>query len=191
MTTAPFGPLEFQLVLLRRMADHQPGLVEDARHELSASLAEMREANRRWQAMVRAPRGRGSLRRYRSVLGEPESSVHRRIGDLECDALLWPVPLWPGLRFEVMVAPGGAVWNEWLVRAPGASGPELRTIDDLHPWSCTVDEVARAFPPARPMEGSAPSRWALAITDPGTGTPYVAEFTWGLFQRLLQGTPQA
>ncbi|MGY4904889.1 hypothetical protein [Streptomyces sp. 900116325] len=190
MTAAPFGPLEFQLVLLRRMADHQPGLVEDARHELSASLAEMREANRRWQAMVRAPRGRGSLRRYRSVLGEPESSVHRRIGDLECDALLWPVPLWPELRFEVMVAPGGAVWNEWLVRAPGASGPELRTIDDLHPWSCTVDEVARAFPQARPMEGSAPTRWALAITDPGTGASYVAEFTWGLFQRLLPGTPQ-
>ncbi|MET8534585.1 hypothetical protein ABZV67_22320 [Streptomyces sp. NPDC005065] len=190
MTAAPFGPLEFQLVLLRRMADHQPGLVEDARHELSASLAEMREANRRWQAMVRAPRGRGSLRRYRSALGEPESSVHRRIGDLECDALLWPVPLWPELRFEVMVAPGGAVWNEWLVRAPGATGPELRTIDDLHPWSCTVDEVARAFPPACPMEGSAPTRWALAITDPGTGAPYVAEFTWGLFQRMLQGTPQ-
>jgi hypothetical protein len=40
------------------------------------------------------------------------------------------------------------------------------------------------------MEGSAPTRWALAITDPGTGAPYVAEFTWGLFQRLLQGTPR-
>ena len=101
---APFGPLQFQLVLLRRMADHQPDLVEDARHELSASLAEMREANRRWQAMLRAPRGRGALRRYRSVLGEPESSVRRRVGDLECDALLWPLPLWPGLRFEVMAS---------------------------------------------------------------------------------------
>lgn len=198
MTIVPFGPLEFQLVLLRRMADHQPDLVEDARHELSASLSEMREANRRWQgggashalkAMgeVGAPRGRGSLRRYRTVLGEPESSVHRRIGDLECDALLWPVPLWPDLRFEVMIAPGGAVWNEWLVRAPGAAGPELRTIEDLRPWSCTVDEVARAFAPARPMEGSAPTRWALAITDPVTGALYVAEFTWGLFQRLLPG----
>ncbi|MFF1834274.1 hypothetical protein ACFVXE_08715 [Streptomyces sp. NPDC058231] len=187
MTTTPFGALEFQLVLLRRMADHHPDLVEDARHELGASLAQMREANRRWQAMVRAPRGRGSLRRYRSVLGEPESSVPRRIGDLECDALLWPMPLWPDLRFEVMVAPGGAVWNEWLVRAPGAAAPELRTVEDLRPWSCTVDEVARAFAPARPMEGSAPTRWALAITAPGAGSPCVAEFTWGLFQRLLSG----
>ncbi|WP_406381220.1 hypothetical protein [Streptomyces sp. NBC_01618] len=183
----PFGPREFQLVLLRRMADHQPALVDEARQELSASLAEMREANRRWQAMVRAPRGRGALRRYRSVLGEPESSVPRTIGDLECDALLWPVPLWPDLRFEVMVAPGGTVWNEWLVRAPGAPGPELRTVADLRPWSGTVDEVARAFAPARPMEGSAPTRWALAINTPDTGESYVAEFTWGLFQRLLPG----
>lgn len=69
----PFGPREFQLVLLRRMADHQPELVEDARHELGASLSEMREANRRWQAMVRSARARGTLSRYRSVLGAPET----------------------------------------------------------------------------------------------------------------------
>ncbi|MGW1296027.1 hypothetical protein [Streptomyces sp. NPDC002533] len=187
-TPAPFGPLQFQLVLLRRMADFQPGLAEDARHELSASLADMREANRRWQAMVRAPRGRGSLRRYRSVLGEPELILPRRVGDLECEALLWPVPLWPDLRFEVMAGPGGAVWNEWLVRAPGAAGPELTSVTDLLPWSCTVDEAARAFPPARPMEGSAPTRWALAVTDPESGRERIAEFTWGLFQRLLPGT---
>lgn len=182
-TAAPFGPLDFQLVLLRRMADHQPDLVEDARRKLGASLAEMREANRRWQAMVRSPRSRGALRRYRSILGEPEHVARRRIGDLECDALLWRVPLWPDLRFEVLAADGGAVWNEWLVRAPGAAAPSLRTAQDLTPWSCTVDEVARAFAPARPMEGSAPTRWRLAFTTPGGG-PCVAEFTWGLLQRL-------
>ncbi|MEE1753349.1 hypothetical protein [Streptomyces sp. SP18CS02] len=179
----PFGPLEFQLVLLRRMADHQPGLVEDARRVLGASVSDMREANRRWQAMVRSPRGRGTLARLRSVLGEPESRTRRTIGDLECDALLWPVPLWPGLRFEALAGPGGAVWNEWLVRAPGAAGPELRAVADLRPWSCTVDEVARAFP-ARPLEGGAPARWALALS-PRDEEPCVAEFTWGLLQRLV------
>ncbi|MEN8655080.1 hypothetical protein ABCR94_31970 [Streptomyces sp. 21So2-11] len=178
-----FGPLDFQLVLLRRMADHQPDLVEDARRELGVSLAELREANRRWQAMVRSPRGRGSVARYRSVLGPPETSVRRRIGDLECDALAWPVPLWPDLRFEVLTAPGGAVWNEWLVRAPGAATPRLRTAGDLRPWSCTVDEVARAFPPARPMEGTAPTRWRLGVTMPD-GRQCVAEFTWGLLQEV-------
>ncbi|KOG42812.1 hypothetical protein [Streptomyces resistomycificus] len=183
----PFTPLDFQLVLLRRMADHQPGLVEDARHELGVSVADMREANRRWQAMVRSPRSRTAAARYRSVLGPPESVLSRRIGDLECEARLWPLPLWPDLRFEVLLAPNGAVWNEWLIRAPGAAGPSLRTLDDLMPWSCTVDEAARAFAPARPLQGSAPTRWGLAFTAPdgqGVRREVVAEFTWGLLQRV-------
>ncbi|MFF7734741.1 hypothetical protein [Streptomyces sp. NPDC007984] len=184
---SPFTPLDFQLVLLRRMADHNPGLVEDARHQLGVSIADMREANRRWQAMVRSPRSRAPLSRYRQVLGDPEFRTPRRIGDLDCEAWLWPVPLWPTLRFEVLTAPNRAVWNEWLVRAPGAKGPALRTLDDLTPWSCTVDEAARAFAPARPLEGTAPTRWGLAFTAPDAGgvrREVVAEFTWGLVQRV-------
>ncbi|MCL8013423.1 hypothetical protein [Streptomyces sp. AS02] len=183
----PFTPLDFQLVLLRRMADHNPDLVDDARRELGVSLAEMREANKRWQAMVRSPRARGAASRYRSVLGPPESVVTRKVGDLECEAWLWPVPLWPDLRFEVLLAPNGAVWNEWLVRAPDAGTPTLRTLADLTPWSCTVDEAARAFAPARPLEGTAPTRWGLAFTAPdgeGVRREVVAEFTWGLLQRV-------
>ncbi|MFC7308614.1 hypothetical protein ACFQVC_30900 [Streptomyces monticola] len=184
---ARFGPLDFQLVLLRRMADHNPGLVEDARRELGVTIAGMREANRRWQAMTRSPRTRGAAARYRSVLGTPDT-VRRTIGDLECEALLWPVPLWPDLRFEVLLAPTGAVWNEWLIRTPGAPGPSLRTLADLTPWSCTVDEAARAFPPARPLEGTAPTRWRLAFSAPqeqgGERHRCVAEFTWGLLQRV-------
>ncbi|MEV5544825.1 hypothetical protein AB0L35_01630 [Streptomyces sp. NPDC052309] len=187
---SPFTPLDFQLVLLRRMADHNPDLVEDARRTLGASITDMREANRRWQAMIRSPRARSAASRYRSVLGEPESVAPRRIGDLECEARQWRVPLWPDLRFEVLVAANGAVWNEWLVRAPGAQGPELRTLDDLAPWSCTVDEAARAFAPARPLQGSAPTRWGLAFTAPdadGVRREVVAEFTWGLLQRTAVG----
>ncbi|MFD6182877.1 hypothetical protein [Streptomyces goshikiensis] len=187
MTASPpsgrFGPGSFQLVLLRRMADFRPELAEAARLRLGASLAEQREANRRWQAMVRSPRSRGALARYRSVLGPPESVSARTIGDLECEALLWPVPLWPDLRFEVLAGPGGAVWNEWLVRAPGAPGPVLEGPQDLLPWSATVDEVARAFAPVRPMEGTAPTRWRLAFA--ARGRPCVAEFTYGLLQRVL------
>ncbi|EHN73307.1 hypothetical protein SMCF_7264 [Streptomyces coelicoflavus ZG0656] len=186
----PFTPRDFQLVLLRRMADHNPGPVEDARRELGASVADLREANRRWQAMLRSPRSRSAASRYRSVLGEPESVAPRRIGDLECEARQWALPLWPDLRFEVLVADQGVVWNEWLVRAPGAPAPELRTLDDLTPWSCTVDEAARAFAPARPLQGSAPTRWGLAFTAPdrdGVRHEVVAEFTWGLLQRTALG----
>ncbi|MEV8534308.1 hypothetical protein [Streptomyces sp. NPDC051211] len=164
------------------MSDFQPDLAEQARLRLGATLAEQREANKQWQAMVRSPRSRGALARYRSVLGPPESATARTLGDVECEALLWPVPLWPDLRFEVLAGPDGAVWNEWLVRAPGARGPVLRSLEDLRPWSATVDEVARAFAPVRPMEGSAPTRWRLAFTV--AGRPCVAEFTHGLLQRV-------
>ncbi|MFF7973411.1 hypothetical protein [Streptomyces sp. NPDC007905] len=183
--------LDFQLVLLRRMADHNPGLVEDARRELGASIADMREANKRWQAMVRSPRSRSAAARYRSVLGEPAAVVRRRLGDVDCEARQWALPLWPELRFEVLVSPDGAVWNEWLVRAPGAPAPVLRTLEDLTPWSCTVDEAARAFAPARPLEGTAPTRWGLALTAPdrdGARHEVVAEFTWGLLQRTAVRT---
>ncbi|MEW2545080.1 hypothetical protein AB0910_04740 [Streptomyces sp. NPDC047002] len=166
-----FGPLSFQLVLLRRMADHQPDLADEARRALGASRADLREANRRWQAMVRSPRGRGARARYLSVLGEPERALRRQVGELECEALQWPVPLWPDLRFEIMVAPGGAVWNEWLVRAEGAPAPVLATAADLRPWGCTVDELARAFPPARPLEGTAPTRFGLAFRAPAGPGP--------------------
>jgi hypothetical protein len=187
-----FGPRQFQLVLLRRMADFQAGLVEDALREMDATRAEMREANRVWQAMLRSPRSRGGLARLRSVLGPPETEGRRRVGDLDCRVLTWPVPLWPDLRFEASAGPGGAVWNEWLVRAPGAPAPPLRTVEDLRPWSCTVEEVARAFAPVRPLQGSAPTRWALEFTAPdasGARWSVVAEFTWGLLQRLPKAVP--
>ncbi|MFJ5835751.1 hypothetical protein ACIQGO_03005 [Streptomyces shenzhenensis] len=188
--TAPFTPLDFQLVLLRRMADHNPDLVEDARRALGVSIADMREANKRWQAMVRSPRPRPAASRYRSVLGAPESEGRRTIGELECAVWQWPVPLWPDLRFEVLVGATGAVWNEWLVRAPGAPAPRLAALEDLTPWSCTVDEAARAFAPARPLEGTAPTRWGLAFAAPdasGVRRGVVAEFTWGLLQRVAGG----
>ncbi|MFB7597722.1 hypothetical protein [Streptomyces sp. NPDC056160] len=190
----PFTPRDFQLVLLRRMADHQPELVADARRELGASVTEMREANKRWQAMVRGPRARSAgAFPARAVLGPPESTAARRIGDLDCTARQWPLPLWPALRFEVLSGPDGRVWNAWLVRAPGAEGPALRTLDDLVPWSCTIDEAARAFAPARPLEGTAPTRWGLSFAAPdarGVRHEVVAEFTWGLLQRTRVEDPR-
>ncbi|WP_328913341.1 MULTISPECIES: hypothetical protein [unclassified Streptomyces] len=183
----PFGPAHFQLVLLRRMADHQPGLVEDALRALGATHADLRDAHRRWQARLHSRTFPGGERRYRTVLGPPESEREQRLGDLTCRALLWPVPLWPELRFEVLCAPGAgaAIWNEWLVRAPGAPAPALRTAADLTPWSCTVDDAARAFPPAAPLPADAPTRARLALTDPESGRRVVAHFTWGLLQYVV------
>ncbi len=191
MAIEGFGPDEFQLVLLRRMADYRPELVEQAVRRLGSDRARMREANRRWQAMIRSPRSGRGARRYESVLGPAEARVRRRAGDLSCAALLWPLPLWPELRFELLLGPDGSVWNEWLVRAPGTTAPVLRTAADLRPWSCVVGDVGAAFPGARPLEGSAPSRWGIAFEAPdtegaeGRTRSWVATFTWGLLQEVL------
>ncbi|MEU8530860.1 MULTISPECIES: hypothetical protein [Streptomyces] len=199
---APFGPRSFQLVLLRRMADHQPGLVEDALRELGATRSEMREANRIWQSWAHARRGPGELHRYRQALGEP---VARRavaelgvalgaLSDPEAGAeiLQWDLPLWPDLRWEVLTGRAGPksppqVWGSALTRTPGASSPVLRTAADLRPWGCTFGEVRHAFPDAVPREGDAPTRSRLDFTD-RDGTVCAAEFTWGLFQRLRRLT---
>ncbi|GKQ40351.1 hypothetical protein [Streptomyces sp. A012304] len=182
-----FSPLDFQLVLLRRMADHNADLVDEIRHELGIPLTRMREANRRWQAMIHSPHGRGALSRYHAVLGEPESRTPRRVGDLDCETWHWPVSFWPELRFELLVSDKRSVGNEWLVRAPDAPAPDLRTLEDLTPWSCTVEEVAGAFTPAHPLEGEPPARSGLAFIAPdrnGVRREVAAEFAWGLLQRV-------
>ncbi|MGF1431642.1 hypothetical protein [Kitasatospora sp. LaBMicrA B282] len=183
-----FGTTEFQLVLLRRMADFQPDLVAAAAARLGASRADQREANKRWQAMIRSSRFPVGARRFGAVLGPPERRLTRRIGDLTCTAEQWALPLWPELRYEVLLGPGGGpAWQEWLVRAEGAPPPALRTLADLTPWSCVVADLAAAFPPATPREGSAPTRWQLDFTAPDlAGTPHraTADFTHGLLQEV-------
>ncbi len=180
--TPRFGPEGLQLVLLRRMADHRPVLVEDALRDLGTDHSAMREANRHWQATLRARGFPQGERRLLILLGAPVAREPRPWGDVMCHASSWPVPLWPGLWFEALVGPGGRVWNEWLVRAPGAPAPPPpREPAGFEPWSVTVEEAARAFPGTRPREGDAPTRWRLAFPDGSVG-----HFTYGLLQEVVR-----
>ncbi|MFW6724985.1 hypothetical protein ACHZ98_33560 [Streptomyces sp. MAR4 CNY-716] len=190
----PPGPVRFQLVLLRRMQDFQPALVADALRTLGVPRTAMREANRRWQGRLRARGGRAPgaarARDFAALLGPAASVTRRAYGDTALDVHVWRVPLWPDLRFEATCGVGGVALNAWLVRAPEAEGPVLRTLADLAPWGCTVDEVARAFPPAAPREGAVAPRFALDFTAPdeaGEPRACTAEFAWGLLQRWAVG----
>jgi hypothetical protein len=181
-----FGAAEFQLVLLRRMADYQPDLVDDARRRLGASMTQMREANAQWQRMSRGRYSRGALAQVRGALGAPRAVGERRLGDLLCRAEQWVLPLWPDLRFEALAGPDGALFNQGFVRSPDAARPELRVLADLGAWSCVVGDLEAAFGAVRYLEGSAPSRMgALVSVDDGTGTAarVLATFVWGLLQR--------
>lgn len=194
MALSGFGVTEFQLVLLRRMQDYQPELVENARKQLGVSRAQQREANARWQAMLRSRRAPGGYRRQRLVLGEPEARTTAHFGDLLCVITHWCLPLWPDLRWEVLTGPDNAVVNSWLVRAPGSAPPELPKSGRLEPWSCVIGDVEQAYSSIRHHEGSAPSRWTIEYTAQNTthdasdddGPPVVrlAVFVYGLVQAV-------
>jgi hypothetical protein len=179
----PFGAREFQLVMLRRMADYQPQLVDDARRRLGATATDMRAVNAAWQRRMRSPRGSGvGLKDLRQILGVPVADVPRKVGDLSCRVLQWELELWPGLRFEVLVGPGGVVVSELLVRAPGTVAPQPEGIADLTPWHYVISDVERAFAPVRHVEGSAPGRWTTLVT---VGEErFAVDFVWGLLQEV-------
>ena len=184
-----FGTEEFQLVLLRRMADVQPALVERARSGLGFSATEMRTVNADWQRFVRsrtAPRG---VARFRAVLGPEESVREQRTGDLSCLLHHWRLPLWPELRFEAVEGPGGAVWQEWLVREPGTAPPPVPPSGDLAPWAYVVTDLEKLFPQVKHLPPDAPSRWASTFGGPDEGAGVRlrrALFVHGLLQEVRQ-----
>ena len=185
--TGTFGTVEFQLVLLRRMADFQPVLVERARHRLGFSASEMRQVNADWQRFVRsrtAPRG---VARCTAVLGPQLSVREQRTGDLSCRLHHWFLPLWPALRFEAVEGPGGAVWQEWLVREPGTSPPALPADGEPAPWEHVVGDLELLFTGVRHLPEDAPSRWVSRFALPeqaGEVRHRRARFVHGLLQEV-------
>ena len=185
--SVPVRAAEFPLVLLRRMADYQPRLVEEARGRLGYDVSEMRAVNATWQRMLRSRGSRGALGQLHAVLGRPVEVVERKVGDVACRCEQWEVPeqIWPGLRFEAFVGPGGMLLKEHLVRAPGVPRPTLRSLSDLTAWSCVLGDVAVELGPLRQLEGSAPTRdLALVEVDDGAGErmTVATEFVYGLLQ---------
>ena len=182
-----FGRIDFQLMMLRRMADYQPGLVEDKIRDLGFARSEVRAAHNRWQEIVRSRSFPGGMARYRIVLGRPARTLQHEFGDLSCEVTQWELELWPGLWFETIAVPGGAVVQDWLVRAGDCAPPELKTVADLQPWGCVVGEVERRFGAVRHSGDDAPTRWSTEFSAGGESGPpgrYLARFTWGLLQTV-------
>lgn len=171
-------------MLLRRMADYQPVLVREAIAALGVPPLAAREANRRWQTMVRSRTFPEGLDRLRLILGPPETLFAREFGAAVHEVAHWRLPLWPELRYEAMVVPGGPSLQEWLVRPDPATRPALAAAADVRPWSCVVADLEHAFGPVEHEDGDAPSRWTVAFASPGGTGRYLARFTWGLVQTV-------
>jgi len=150
-----FARKEFQLMLLRRMADFQPLLVESAIAELGATRAEYMRAHNRWQFLLHSRRAPKGLALQRAALGPPETSEDRRVGDVVVTAHSWRLPgLWPELRWEVVVGEADVVLHGWLVRASGA--PKA-----LAPWGCVVNDVMLEDSGAQQIDPDVPTQWLV------------------------------
>ena len=151
-------------MLLRRMADFQPDLVEAAYTELGADRRAYMAAHNRWQTMLRSRRAPAGLDLYRAVLGPPDTERAERFGDVALTLYSWQLAgLWPDLRWEVVVGTGGVVLNGSLVRAYGSPTPELPNPPDIAPWSCVVGDVMMCFADAHQVDPEVPSQWRVFV----------------------------
>jgi hypothetical protein len=180
-----FTPLEVQLVLLRRMADLQAPLVEDALRRLRSSRAEMREANRRWNAVAFGRPGPLRHSRFLRALGRPAVD-HEPVRASSAATLrsCWPLDLWPGLWLQVVVDDRDVVWHHGLVRAAGTPAPVLRRPQDAAPWSCVLAECVAAFENVVFHDVDLTGHEAITCTAPGGATRWLIRSVWGLVQQV-------
>jgi hypothetical protein len=179
-----FGRHEFQLMLLRRMADFQPELVAEAQQRLGATRAEARAAHRLWRELGYSNTFPTDVRRYEIALGNADDRRSIRFGQVVLEGCRWSLPvLWPDLAWEVVTDGVGTVLHEWLVRDSGAPGP-LGDFAAAQPWSCVVGDLVAAHPSAVQVDLQLNSRWGV-VAEQG-GTEYLATFVWGLLQMVEQ-----
>jgi hypothetical protein len=159
-----FARREFQLMLLRRMADFQPDLVAQAYEALGATHAQFMAAHNRWQTIQRSRRAPAGLRLLEAVLGPPDAQREIPWGDVTLTACTWRlVGLWPDLRWEAVVGLGGVVLEAALVRATGSAVPDLGRPADLAPWSCVVGDALLRYPGAESVDPDVPSRQLVVV----------------------------
>ena len=159
-----FARREFQLMLLRRMADFQPDLVRAACEELGATHAEYMAAHNRWQTMLRSRRAPAGLDLYRAVLGPPDSTWDVPLGDTATTICQWRLPgLWPELRFQAVVGFNQVVLDATLVRSADAAPPDLPPPARLAPWSCVIADALAAYPDARQQDPDVPTQWLVVV----------------------------
>jgi hypothetical protein len=163
-------------MLLRRMADFQPELVEAAYAEMGATKRQYLGAHNRWQSMLISRRAPKELALYQAVLGPGDVQRDITVGDLILTAYGWRLPaLWPDLMWETVTDAGGFVLNGALVRRDPERPAELPALDRLAPWSCVIDDAAR-LPDARQLDPGVTSRWVVQVGERRL------MFVYGLFQ---------
>ena len=178
-----FGPWEFQLMLLRRMADFQPELVTSALDEMGATRAQQRAAHHRWQQLQRSTRFDHGIRGVRAALGPPESDAEHDTAYGPVREQRWRLPyLWPDLRWCVLSGPGGTVLQSELVRVRPREPALPSSASPPAPWSLVVADAAPHL--AHHRDDTLTSRTVLWLPSPD-GDTHRLTFVWGLLQEAV------
>jgi len=178
-----FGPWEFQLMLLRRMADFQPGLVTAALDEMGATRAHQRAAHHRWQQLLRSTRFDHGIAGIRAALGPPESDADHDTAYGTVREQRWRLPyLWPDLRWCVLSGPGGTVLQSELVRVRPREPALPSSRPPPSPWSLVVADAAPHL--AHHRDDTLTSRTVLWLPTPD-GETLRLTFVWGLLQEAV------
>ena len=174
-------------MLLRRMADFQPGLVTAALSEMGATRAQQRAAHHRWQQLQRSTRFDHGITGVRAALGPPESDAEHHTAYGPVREQRWRLPyLWPELRWCVLSGLGGTVLSSELVRVR-AREPTLPPASPLPvPWSLVVADTAAHL--ARHRDDTITSRTVLWLPS-SDGDVLRLTFAWGLLQEAVLTDP--
>lgn len=179
-----FGPWEFQLMLLRRMEDFQPGLVRTALAEMGATRAQQRAAHHRWQQLQRSARFDHGITGIRAALGPPESDAEHDTAYGAVRELRWRLPyLWPELRWRVLSGLGGTVLTSELVRVPAREPTLPSGSDPPSPWTLVVADVAAQH--AHHRDDTITSRTVLWLPSASDASTLRLTFAWGLLQEAV------
>ncbi|MCU1644712.1 MAG: hypothetical protein JWN03_4987 [Nocardia sp.] len=189
MTGEPVTTLhDFQLSMLHPMCRSAPAQAAELLDRIGATRADTAIAEARWW-FGNATNNFTTITEYVSAWGAPDSENIEGDGARETRSARWDLPFWPGMQFEFTAIGRYPRLFHRLLRQPGVPVPQLDSIDNLTPWSCTQAEFLNSGlgPFDQDIDlGSIGNRIDFEAVDPESGRrrPYRALFDWGLLQSV-------
>ncbi|MFE3985809.1 hypothetical protein ACFXPR_15105 [Nocardia tengchongensis] len=178
---------DFQLSMLHPMCKSAPMQAAGLLDRIGATSADTAVAQARWW-FGEATNNFTTIAEYVTAWGAPDSESIERYGEREIRSARWDLPFWPGMQFEFRAMGPHHLFHRML-RKPGVPVPQLDSIEDLTPWSCTKEEFLGSS--LGPFDedidlGSIGNRIDFEAADPESGRrrPYQARFAWCLLQSV-------
>ncbi|MEV6772437.1 hypothetical protein AB0N05_27765 [Nocardia sp. NPDC051030] len=177
---------DYQLAMLHPMNKSAPAQAAKLLDSVGATSADTAAAEKRW-FYGEAVNAFKSIDEYVTAWGAPTSERSEPLGSREIRYARWDLTFWPGLQIEFMELHRGYNLFRQLRRNPEMPRPQIDSVADLTPWSCTCAELQESS--LGPVDfvdgfGAVGDVFVFTAVHPGTGRQqqYFAYIDWGLLQ---------